>query len=126
MTEFFYNRFDQSVGSLKGSSEQSVIEAFSDPKEYNQKYVDQAGFTPETIKTYAPNPTACPTSGLDTNTCVKEYAYNADKYNKLTHRNTTANGSFGDSKDKHSEIVISNINLGIGIAMMLAYIYSTN
>ncbi len=113
MTEFFHNRF--------GKGE---VDAFSDPKEYNQKYVDQAGFTTETIKTYTPNPTACPTSGLDINICIKEYAYNADKYDKLTIKNDTTNGSFGDGKDKHSEIIISNINLGIGIAIMLSYIYS--
>ena len=113
MTEFFHNRFGQ-----------EIIEAFSDPKEYNQKYVDQAGFTPETIKTYAPDSTACPTSGLVTSVCAKEYAYNADKYDKLTLKNNTLNGSFGDGKEKNSEIIISNINLGIGIAIMLSYIYS--
>ena len=113
MTEFFHNRFGK-----------EGVEAFSDLKEYNQKYVDQAGFTPGTIKTYTPNPTACPTSGLDINTCVKEYAYNANKYDKLTVKNNTLNGTFGDGKEKKSEIIISNINLGIGIAIMLSYIYS--
>ncbi len=115
MTEFFHNRF--------GKGE---VEAFSDPKEYNQKYVDQAGFTTETIKTYTPNPTACENPSLQTfaTDCPKEYAYNADKYDKLTIKNDTTNGSFGDGKDKHSEIIISNINLGIGIAIMLSYIYS--
>ena len=126
MTEFFHNRFDQSDGSLSGSSEQSVIEAFSNPKEYNQKYVDQAGFTPTTLKNYTPDSTACadPTSGTFATACPKEYAYNADKYDKLTVKNDTTHGSFGDSKDKHSEIIISNINLGIGIVLMMSYIYS--
>lgn len=124
MTEFFHNRFDQSNGSLSGSSEQSVIEAFSDPKEYNQKYVDQANLNSDQLQTYAPDSTACSTSGFVTNTCVKEYAYNADKYDKLTLKNNTLNGSFGDGKEKNSEIIISNINLGIGIAIMLSYIYS--
>jgi len=122
MTEFFHNRFGkEGVGSLKGSSEQSVIEAFSDPKEYNQKYVDQAIAAKFDATTYTPNPNACTT---DFDTCVKEYAYNANKYNKLTVKNDTANGSFGDGKEKHSEIIISNINLGIGITMMVLYIYS--
>ena len=129
MTEFFHNRFDQSDGSLSGSSEQRVIEAFSDPKEYNQKYVDQAiaaGFNKSALKIYTPDSTACadPTSGAFATACPKEYAYNADKYDKLTVKNDTTHGSFGDSKDKHSEIIISNINLGIGIVLMMSYIYS--
>ena len=113
MTEFFHNRF--------GKGE---VEAFSDPKEYNQKYVDQANLTAAELQTYVPNSTACPTSSLDTSVCTKEYAYNAYKYDKLTVKNDTTNGSFGDGKDKHSEIIISNINLGIGIAIMMSYIYS--
>lgn len=125
MTEFFYDRFGkESVGSLSGSSEQRVIEAFSDPKEYNQKYVNQgiaAGFDE---KSYVSNSAACPSTGLVTDTCLKEYANNAAKYDKLTIKNHTRNGGFGDSKDKHSEIIISNINLGIGIVLMMSYVYS--
>lgn len=126
MTEFFHNRFDQSDGSLSGSSEQSVIEAFSNPKEYNQKYVDQANLNSAQLQTYTPDSTACadPTSGAFATACPKEYAYNADKYDRLAVKNDTTHGSFGDSKDKHSEIIISNINLGIGIVLMMSYIYS--
>ena len=113
MTEFFHNRFGK-----------EGVEAFSDQKEYNQKYVDQAGFTATTLKNYIPDSTACPTSNFVTDTCVKEYAYNANKYDKLTVKNNTLNGTFGDGKEKKSEIIISNINLGIGIAIMLSYIYS--
>jgi hypothetical protein len=113
MTEFFHNRF--------GKGE---VEAFSDPKEYNQKYVDQAIAANFDATTYTPNSTACASSGFVTSDCTKEYAYNAYKYDKLTVKNDTTNGSFGDGKDKHSEIIISNINLGIGIAIMMSYIYS--
>ena len=112
MTEFFHNRFGK-----------EGVEAFSDQKEYNQKYVNQgiaAGFD----SNYVSNPTACPSTGLVTDTCLKEYAYNADKYDRLAVKNDTTHGSFGDSKDKHSEIIISNINLGIGIVLMMSYIYS--
>lgn len=115
MTEFFHNRFGK-----------EDVEAFSDQKEYNQKYVDQAIAANFDATTYTPNPTACavPTSNFVTTTCVKEYAYNANKYDKLTVKNNTLNGTFGDGKEKNSEIIISNINLGIGIAIMLSYIYS--
>ena len=118
MTEFFHNRHSE-----------GEVEAFSDPKEYNQKYVDQAiaaGFDESALKIYTPNSAACtdPTDVAFATACPKEYAYNADKYDKLTVKNNTTNGSFGDSKDKHSEIIISNINLGIGIVLMMSYIYS--
>ena len=109
MTEFFHNRFGK-----------EGVEAFSDQKEYNQKYVDQAIAANFDATTYTPTPNAC----TDFDTCIKEYAYNANKYDKLTVKNNTLNGTFGDGKEKNSEIIISNINLGIGIAIMLSYIYS--
>lgn len=107
MTEFFHNRFDQ-----------SMIEPFSDPKEYNQKYVDQATSCPN--PPYNDNCDANPSSS----DCLCEYKENAMKYDKMIVKNDTMNGTFGDGKEKQSEIIISNINLGIGIAIMLSYIYS--
>jgi PDZ domain-containing secreted protein len=119
MTEFFYDRFGkEGVGSLKGSSEQSVIEAFSDPKEYNQKYVDQAAIGCSVIEN------GCDDSQFNQANCLCTYKSNAQKYDKLTIKNHTRNGGFGDSKEKHSEIIISNINLGIGIVLMMSYVYS--
>lgn len=110
MTEFFYNRY--------GTDKDSLVEAFSDPKEYNQVYVDQAGVCPN-----PPYEGSCD-AATSTANCLCEYKANAAKYDKLVVKNNTTNGSFGDSKDKHSEIIISNINLGIGIAIMMSYIYS--
>jgi hypothetical protein len=115
MTEFFYNRYGE-----------GEVEAFSNLKEYNQVYVDQgiaAGFDE---KNYVSNSAACtnPSSQTFATDCSKEYANNAATYEKLIVKNNTMNGSFGDSKDKQSEVIISNINLGIGIAIMMSYIYS--
>lgn len=120
MTEFFHNRYGE---------DNEEVEAFSNSKEYNQVYVDQAisaGFNEEELQKYTSNSAACtdPSSGTFATTCSKEYAYNAHKYDKLIVKNNTMNGSFEDSKDKQSEIIISNINLGIGIAIMMSYIYS--
>ena len=117
MTEFFHNRYGK---------DNEEVEAFSNSKEYNQVYVDQAISAGFDAKSYVSNSAACtdPASGTFATTCSKEYAYNADKYDKLIVKNNTMNGSFEDSKDKQSEIIISNINLGIGIAIMMSYIYS--
>ena len=108
MTEFFHNRHSE-----------GEVEAFSDPKEYNQKYVDQAK------DGCIPKKNGCNDRiRFNKAKCLCTYKSNAQKYDRLTVKNDTTNGSFGNSKDKHSEIIISNINLGIGIVLMMSYIYS--
>jgi hypothetical protein len=110
MTEFFHNRF--------GKGE---IEAFSDPKDYNQKYVDQAAAGCVATENGCDDTADSP---FDPAKCLCTYKSNAQKYDRIRFKNNTTNGSFGDSKDKQSEIIISNINLGIGIVLMMSYVYS--
>lgn len=60
------------------------------------------------------------------NNCLCKYRKNVDKYLEKKPLNVTMNGISNDNVEKYSDMTMKNVNLGIGIALMMFYVYKTN
>ena len=60
------------------------------------------------------------------NNCLCKYKKNVDTYLEKKPSNVTINGISNDNVEKYSDMTMKNINLGIGIGLMMFYVYKTN
>lgn len=126
MAEFFFNRHSN-VGK---------IEPFSDYKySMNDKY-----YTLSTSLTCDNNQSDKCMSNIITgntsipgnseqdqiNNCLCKYRKSVDTYLEKKPSNVTINGISNDNVEKYSDMTMKNVNLGIGIALMMFYVYKTN
>lgn len=124
MAEFFFNR--------NGGSEN--VEPFSEYKYSTQDYyyTQAAAITCTDAKIAACDTQTYPSSGnADAkteaiNNCLCKYKKNVDDYLAKTPVSQTINGVTNDVDEKYNQMTMKNINLGIGLSLMMIYIYTTN
>jgi len=126
MAEFFFNRHTNTEN----------VEPFSDDKySANDYYYRKAlsvtgGCT--LAKSNACGTTPYPANGsadeqqTAVNNCYCKYKDNVDKYLAKKSAEQIINGATNDVDEKYNQMVMKNINLGIGLSLMMIYIYTTN
>lgn len=123
MAEFFFNR----------NSGSENIEPFSGYQYSTQDYYyTQAvsiNCTDDKINAcdtqiYPPTTDAAKQTAI--NNCLCKYKKNVDDYLAKTNESQTINGVTNDVDEKYNQMTMKNINLGIGLSLMMIYIYTTN
>lgn len=119
MAEFFFNRHSN-VGE---------IEPFSDYKYSTQdEYYTFAGtcVNDESSKCTGNTLISGNSEQDQINNCLCKYKNNVNTYLEKKPSNVTTNGISNDNLEKYSDMTLKNINLGIGIGLMMFYVYKTN
>jgi hypothetical protein len=129
MAEFFFNRHEGLTN----------VEPFSEYKYSAQDYnYDLAlKLNPKCETVNGPKASLCDTivyissdddatKRATINNCLCKYKENVDTYLQKKPTDITINGVINDNAEKYSAMTMKNINLVIGIGLMMIYVYNTN
>ena len=128
MAHFFFNRHNETT----------VVEPFIDNKYSKQDYY----YVNAPASCDTTQAAACATQDYTTITgtadevqtkkqtmidnCLCKYQQNVDDYLAKTSTNALTNGNTNDVDEKYNQMIMKNVNLGIGLSLMMIYIYTTN
>ena len=123
MAQFFFNRHNGTT----------VVEPFIDNKYSKQDYY----YVNAPASCNATKAAECATQNYATaatdadkqrmiNNCLCKYQQNVDDYLAKTSTDVLTNGNTNDVDEKYNQMMIKNVNLGIGLSLMMIYIYTTN